>query len=122
MVFVLFREHYFVGRHMPINSQIGIIPSHCTFGLRRIEIVTFILKHCLFAQHRKAMGKTLGYEKLPMALGCQPHRNIVAIGGRITTDVNRHIKHLTTHHSYKFALRVRWELEMQPSHYAIARF
>ena len=80
MVPVFFGKDYFVGRQLPVDSQVGVVPGNGSLAVGIVKIVTFILKHSLFAQYGKSVGKALGDEELPMAFGREAHGDILPEG------------------------------------------
>ena len=55
-----------VCRDAPVDAQLLVEDADSAFRFRMIEFVAFILEHGCLAQHRKAMGKALGDEELPV--------------------------------------------------------
>ena len=66
------------------------------------------------------MGKTLWDEELDMIVFCQLYSHMFAISRGVFTNIYCHIEHSTLYAAYQLALCVRWALEMQTPHYAIA--
>ena len=92
--------------YRPFDVQIRIIPCDCTFSLRVIELITFILENRIFTQNDKTMGHSLGYKKLTMVFLCQLTHLIFAVCRRTFAKINHYIQHLSLDNSNKFALRV----------------
>ena len=66
------------------------------------------------------MGKALRDEELAMIVFCQLYCHMLAIGWGSFTNIYCYIEHSTFYAAYQLALCVRWPLEVQASHYAIA--
>ena len=66
------------------------------------------------------MGKALWNEELTMIVFCQLYCYMLAISRRAFTDIYSDIEDSTFYAAYQFALCVRWALEVQTSHHAIA--
>ena len=66
------------------------------------------------------MGKALWNEELDMVIFRQLYSHMLAISRRAFTNIYCYIKYSTLYAAYQLALCVRWTLEMQASHHAIA--
>ena len=66
------------------------------------------------------MSKALWNEELAMIVFCQFYCYVLAISRRAFTNIYSYIKDSTFYAAYQLALCVRWTLEVQASHYAIA--
>ena len=66
------------------------------------------------------MGKALWNEELTMIVFCQFYGYMLTISWRAFANIYCYIKHSTFYAAYQLALSIRWALEMQASHYAIA--
>ena len=66
------------------------------------------------------MGKALWDEELAMIVFCQFYSYMLAIGRGAFANIYSYIKHSTLYAAYQLTLGIRWALEVQASHYAIA--
>ena len=66
------------------------------------------------------MGKTLWDKELAMIVFCQFYSHMLAIGRGALANIYCYIKHSTFYATYQFALGIRWALEVQATHHAIA--
>ena len=66
------------------------------------------------------MGKSLWDEELDMIIFCQLYCHMLAISWRSLADVYGDIEDSTLYAAYQLALGIRWTLEVQTSHHAIA--
>ena len=66
------------------------------------------------------MGKALWNEELVMIIFCQFCCHMLAISRGAFTNIYCYIKHSTLYAAYQLTLGIRWALEVQASHYAIA--
>ena len=66
------------------------------------------------------MRKALWNEELAMIVFCQFYSYMLAISRGAFANIYCYIEHSTFYAAYQFALCVRWTLEMQTTHYAIA--
>ena len=66
------------------------------------------------------MGKALWNEELDMIVFCQFYCHMLAISRGAFANIHGYIEHSTFYAAYQLALCVRWTLEVQASHYAIA--
>ena len=66
------------------------------------------------------MGKALWDEELDMIVFCQFYSHMLAIGWLSFADIYSYLKHSTFYAAYQLALGIRWALEVQATHYAIA--
>ena len=121
MMSILFGEKNLVGRKMPIDTKIGVVPGNCALTLWRIELIALILEYSLFAQNRETVCKSFADEELPMVVLSQLNGHMTAIGGRTLTDVDSNVENMTFDHPHQFALSTRRALEMQPAENAIVR-
>ena len=80
MLGILFRKDNLVRRYTPVDIQLRVIPQDASFALWSIIIVTLILEQHLIAQYGKAVGKSMGDEKLSMVLACQFHGHVLSVG------------------------------------------
>ena len=105
---------------MPVDAEtIGedADPSIC---LRGVEVGARILEHGRLAQHREAMGEATGHKERAMVVFGQFNRHMLAVGGRSLADIYCNIEDSTLYAAYQLALGIRWTLEVQTSHHAIA--
>ena len=66
------------------------------------------------------MGKSLWDEELDMIIFCQLYCHMLAISWRTLAYIYGDIEDSTLYAAHQLALCVRWSLEMQASHHAIA--
>ena len=66
------------------------------------------------------MGKALRDEELVMIIFCQLYSHMLAISRGTLADIHCYIEDSTLYAAYQLALGVRWALEVQASHDAIA--
>ena len=82
------------------------------------EVIDLIAELCLIAQNQKAMCKALRDEELLLIFSGQRNAIPLAIGFRITSEVNRDIKHSATYSAHQLALRILL-LEVQSAQHAL---
>ena len=107
MVLVLFREDGFVERDLPINRERGVERINASVRLRRVEVIAFVLEGRNVAQHRKAVGKTSGDEKLTLVFGRKFYGHVLPEGGAAVTNIDRHVKDSAFGATHQFALAIR---------------
>ena len=66
------------------------------------------------------MSKALGDEELAMIIFCQLYSYMLTISWRALADIYCNIEDSTLYAAYQLALGIRWTLEVQTSHHAIA--
>ena len=66
------------------------------------------------------MGKAFWDEELAMIVFCQIYSYMLAISRRSFTNIYCYIEDSTFYAAYQLALSIRWALEVQASHHAIA--
>ena len=59
MMLVFVRQYHFVVWQMPVDSEVGVVPSYGTFGFRVIEVVALILEDSRLAEYGKAVCHAL---------------------------------------------------------------
>ena len=85
-----------------------------------IEVITLVLEDGGLGEDGEAVGKALRNEELTMIVLGQLYRYMLAIRWRSLANIYCYIQYSTLYAAYQFALGIRWALEMQASHYAIA--
>lgn len=80
-------------RDLPIDCQIRVAQQQSAICLRVIEVIAFIGKDRLIAQHREAVCKTTGNEELPFVLLAQLHAVPLSESGAVLTQIHRYIQH-----------------------------
>ena len=113
---IFFRQYSVFCWHTPIDAKRRVVPSYCSFALRCVVIIAFILKNSLIAQHCKTMCEATRNEKLTMIIFSKFNGYMLPKRWRTFTDVNCYIEHSTSHYTHKFALRKWWLLKMQTTH------
>ena len=66
------------------------------------------------------MSKALRNEELEMIVFCQFYCYMLAISRGAFTNIHCYIEDSTLNAAYQFTLSIRWALEVQASHHAIA--
>ena len=66
------------------------------------------------------MGKTLWDEELAMIVFCQFYSHMLAISRGSPANIYSYIEYSTFYAAYQLTLCIRWALEVQASHHAIA--
>ena len=66
------------------------------------------------------MSKALWDEELAMIIFCQLYSYMLTISWRALADIYCYIEDSTLYAAYQLALGIRWTLEVQTSHHAIA--
>ena len=66
------------------------------------------------------MSKALWDEELAMIIFCQLYSYMLTISWRALADIYCNIEDSTLYAAYQLALGIRWTLEVQTSHHAIA--
>ena len=106
---------------MPVNSKVSIQNTYPPIRLWSIKVVTFILEDSFITQYGKTVRKTSWYKELTVIIFCKFYCYMFSVSRRIFSYIYSYIKHSTSNHSYKLALRIRRTLEVQAAHHAIAR-
>lgn len=102
--------------NFPVNAERIVKNGYASVCFRMVEVVTLILENSSFAKYGEAMREATRYEELSVIVLCEFHSNVFAVCGRSFADVYSHVKYGTFYATHKFALRIRWTLEMQSSH------
>ena len=121
MLRILPAQYRLVRRDAPVNAQTFVQNADASVRFRMIEVVTLVLEHRRFAQHRKTMSEALRDEELPVIVLRQLHGHVLPVRGATLADIHRHVQYRTLHTPHQLALRVRRSLEVQAAHHAIAR-
>lgn len=79
--------------YLPIDRQIRVAQQQSAICLGVIEVIAFIGKDRLIAQHRETMCKTTGNEELPFVLLAQLHAVPLSESGAVLSQIDRHIQH-----------------------------
>ena len=119
MMLVLFRQDDFVGRNAPVDVEVWVVPCQCSFALRGIKVVAFILENNFRREHAEAVGKTAGDKELAMVFFCQLYGYVLAERGRAFADIHGHIQYGTFDDAYQLALCVWRFLKMKTAQYAV---
>ena len=109
-----------IGRYLPIYAKAVVQDADTTIGFLVIEVITLILEDGSLGEDGKAVGKSLRDEELTMIVFRKLYSYMLAIGWRSLADIYCYIKYSTLYAAYQFALGIRWALEVQATHYAIA--
>ena len=120
MLRVFLREISMLCRNLPINTEGIIEDTDASIGLWMIEVITLVLEDGGLGEDGEAVGKALRDEELAMIIFCQLYSHVLAISRGTLADIYSYIKHSTFYATYQLALGIRWALEVQASHYAIA--
>ena len=120
MLCIFLREIGMFCWNLPINTEGIIKDADATISLWMIEVITLVLEDCSLGEDGEAVSKTLRDKELDMIVFCQLYRYMLAIRWRSLTDIYCYIKYSTLYAAYKLALGIRWALEVQASHDAIA--
>lgn len=94
----------------------------CTFALRCIEVVAFILEDHFVCQYAETVGKSAWNEELTVVFSREFHFHVLSESRRSATYVNGYIKYGALNDTYQLALCERWLLEMKSAHYSVRRF
>ena len=109
-----------LGWDLPIDTEGVVEDTDASIGFWMIEVITLVLEDGGLGEDGEAVGKALRNEELTMIVFCQLYRYMLAIRWRSLTDIYCYIKYSTLYAAYKLALGIRWALEVQASHDAIA--
>lgn len=77
---VLVGEHHLVGRQLPVDVKVRIVPGNSALGLRGIIVVTLILEDGGRAKDRKAVSEATWDKKLTVIFVGEKDREIAAKG------------------------------------------
>ena len=66
------------------------------------------------------MGKALWNEELAMIIFCQLYSHMLTVSRGAFANIYGYIEHSAFYAAYQLTLSIRWTLEVQASHYAIA--
>ena len=116
---ILFAQDGLVRWDAPVNTQALVQNADASIGFRMIEVVALVLKYRRFAQHRKAVSKSLRDEELTVIVLRQLYSHMLTVRGTAFTDIHRYVQHGSFHTTHQLALRVRRTLEVQAAHHAI---
>ena len=105
---------------LPINTEGIVENADATIGFWVIKVITLVLEDGGLGEDGEAVGKALRNEELTMIVLGQLYRYMLAIRWRTLADIYSYIKYSTLYAAYQFALGIRWTLEVQATHYAIA--
>ena len=109
-----------LGWDLPIDTEGVVEDADASIGFWMIEVITLVLEDGGLGEDGEAVSKTLRDKELDMIVFCQLYRYMLAIRWRSLTDIYCYIKYSTLYAAYKLALGIRWALEVQASHDAIA--
>jgi hypothetical protein len=121
------RSHILRGqqRHDP---QIGpgdadgrIVPAHGPFACGRVEVRGLVEKVRAVAGHDKPVREARRDPELAVVLARQLDPDPLTEGRAALAQVDRDIKHGALRAANELALRVRWQLVMQPAQHALGR-
>ena len=117
----LLRQDHLVHRHLPVYSQIRVVPRYGALRLRGIEVVALVLEHHLVAEHAEPVREAPRDEELPVVVPSQLYGHVPSEGGRSLPYVHCHVENSSPYHPDKLCLRVRRPLEVQSSYDSVAR-
>ena len=109
-----------IGWDLPIDTEGVVEDADASIGFWMIEVITLVLEDGGLGEDGEAVGKALRNEELTMIILSQLYRYMLAIRWRSLADIYCYIKYSTLYAAYKLALGIRWALEVQASHDAIA--
>ena len=109
-----------VSWYLPIYAETIIQDGDAAICLWVIEVIALVLEDCGLAEDSKAMGKASWDEELEMIVFCQLYCHMLSISRGAFTNIYGYIKDSAFYAADQLALSVRWTLEMQASHHAIA--
>lgn len=118
---ILLAEYGLCGRDAPVYSKASVKNTYATIRFGMVELITFILKYCSFAQYRKTMCKPFRDEELPVVVLGQFNGNVLPVRGRAFAYIYGNVQYFSFHTSHQFCLCVWRTLKVQPPHYAIRR-
>ena len=121
MLRILLTQYRLLRRYAPVDAQALVQDADAPVRFRMVEVVALVLEHRRLAQHRKSMRKTLRDEELPVIVLRQLHGHMLPVRRAALADIHSHIQYRSFHAAHQLALRVRWPLEVQATHHAIAR-
>lgn len=78
---------------LPVDAEGCVADGDAAVGLRSIVVVTLVLEHSHFAEHRESMRETARDEELPMVLLTEFHSHMLAVCRRALADVDCHVEH-----------------------------
>src|SRR5699024_6143002 len=90
----------------PFNANLRVVPCHATLVIRMPEVIDLVAELCFIAQNQEAVCKALRDKELLLILSRQGNTVPLAIGLRITSEINSYIKHSTAHSAHQLALRI----------------
>ena len=120
MFCIFFREDDLVCRYLPIDSEVRVVPCDCTFALRSVEVVAFVLENNFICQYYEAMGEASRNEELTVIILSEFDSYMQAECRRAFTDIDCDIKNSSLDNAYELALSVRRLLEMKASENSVA--
>ena len=85
-----------------------------------IEFIALVLEYCRLRENGEAMSKALGDEELSVVVFSQFHGYVFTVSRATFTDIYCHVQYSTLYATYKFALSIRWTLEMESSHHTVS--
>lgn len=104
----------------PIDTESVVEDADASICFWMIEVITLVLEDGCFRENCETMGKALWYEELDMIVFCQLYCHMLAISRGALANIYCYIEYSAFYAAYQLALSIRWTLEVQASHYAIA--
>ena len=106
---------------LPVDRQIGVVQHDTTVRFGMVEVIAFIGKDSLLAQHGETVRKTARDEELPFVLFAQFDAEPLTKSRAVLAQVNRHVQHAAYGAAYQLRLAVRRALKMQSAYYTVTR-
>ncbi len=103
MLLVFLRKNDHCTNLRPFDAKRWIVKLHTAVDGRTVRIIAFVGKERIVFEHDKTVCESSGNEELLFVLARERHREILTVGRRVFTDVDRHVPDRTADPRTSFA-------------------
>ena len=112
---VFFRNDHIRQIRLPIDTEAGVVKPQAAFVAGGVKIIAFISDKGRFAEHEVAVGKSPGYEQLPVVAIVEAFAVPFSESRFFFAQVDHHVQDLSFDYPDQFGLFERQCLVMEAS-------